>query len=288
MMFSGENNQNHNILLYGSMLQLLQWDRSERVLQNYDDIHEHDYWQCNWGLRSSADVVVGKQTKELNKWDMIFIPPHTPHKIIHHNRFLSLSFKFHTNLLAVNELLFVSGNAYTKSIITAADILVRTMFPLNRQSDENGIFIDAESHYHHTIEYLLAGVINVLILDNDPLPEPAGSLRRMLRNSGGVPLSVSEAAERCALSRNHLCNLVKASVNMSAKNFIDQERAFIASQYLKFSDMNIAEISDRMQFPTSGHFCKFFRRMTGMTPGGYRRRMVLPAKESRISGKMEI
>lgn len=269
------------VLLPGTLLQLLHWDFLDTVLQDYQNMHEHDYWQCNWGLRGSCDVYIDDTIVTLHRGDMLFIPPHTPHKMTNQKNFLSLSFKYRTNLSIMNEVMFVSKSRASLGIIKAAEILVKSAFPVNKQGMKTSTAIAPENHYHHTIEYLIAGTINFLVLKNNPLPKPADTLRHILHKSGGMPLEVRDAAAECMLSRNHLCNLVKSQTGMSAKQFIDKERALIASQYLKFSDMNIEEISDRMGFPSSGHFCKFFRRVAGCTPGKYRNlaKLALPVQE---------
>ena len=267
------------VLLPGSLLQLLQWDFLDTVLLDYQNIHQHDYWQCNWGLRGSCDVCVDDAVVTLHRGDMLFIPPNTPHKLVNQKNFLSLSFKYRTNLSVMNEVMFVPKSRASLGIIRAAEILVKTAFPVGKQGVKTSTAIAPENHYHHTIEYLIAGTINFLVLKNNPLPKPADSLRHMLHKSGGLPLAVGDAAAACMLSRNHLCNLVKQQTGMSAKEFIDRERALIASQYLKFSDMNIEEIADRMGFPSSGHFGKFFQRVCGCTPGKYRNLAKLAAPE---------
>jgi len=258
------------VLLPGSVLQLLYWGYAEASPDDHVDRHAHDYWQCNWGLNGSCDFHLDDHVSVLRRGDMIFIPPHTPHQLVYKQKFLTLSFKFRTNLPMINEPLFVKSSKTSRGIIRAAEILIQTAFPQRMIGLKAGMAVNPDAHYQHLIEYLIAGTINFLLLKNNPLPEPANSLRRILRNSGGLPLGVQDAAGKLAVSRNQLCNQVKNCTGMSAKEFIDQERALIALQYLKFSGMNIAEIADKMGFSTSGHFCKFFRRITGSSPGNYR------------------
>lgn len=270
------------ILLPGSMLQLLYWGYAEASPADYVDVHAHDFWQCNWGLSGSCEFHLDGQVFTLRRGDMIFIPPYTPHKLVYKQKLLTLSFKYRTNLSMINEPLFVKRSKTSQGIIRAAEILIQTAFPKKMIGLKSGMAVNADAHYQHLIEYLIAGTINFLLLKNNPLPEPANSLRQILRNSGGAPLGVQEAAQRLKISRNQLCNLVKSRIGTSAKEFIDQERALIALQYLKFSGMNIAEIADKMGFSTSGHFCKFFRRVTGKSPGNYREvtNLTVPEQET--------
>ena len=106
------------------------------------------------------------------------------------------------------------------SIIRAAEILIQTAFPKRMIVLKSGMAVNSDAHYQHLIEYLIAGTINFLLLKNNPLPEPANSLRQILRNSGGQPLGVQDAAAKLAVSRNQLCNQVKNCTGMSAKEFM--------------------------------------------------------------------
>ena len=56
---------------------------------------------------------------------------------------------------------------------------------------------------------------------------------------------------------------------LSTKEFIDHERAKIAKRLLKYSEMNVSEIADLMEFDDAYCFSKFFRRITGIPPGKY-------------------
>ena len=286
-MFSG-NYQLPEVLIPGSSLQLLNWGFAEAGPDDSTELHEHDYWQCNWGLNGVCDFYYGDKFAVLRRGDMIFIPPHLPHRLFYRTNFLSLSFKYHTNLFTVAEPLLVKSCRSSLGIIRAAEILVKTAFPRKMVGLKTGVTVDTEAHYQHVIEYLIAGTINFLMLKNNPLPEPADTLRRLLRESGGSALTVQDAADRCLLSRNHLCRKIKAAVGVSAKEFIDRERALIASEYLKFSDMNISEIADRMQFPDAGHFCKFFRRISGYTPANFRNHSKMAFSEATYLGETEI
>ena len=270
------------ILVPGSTLQLLYWGYAEASPADRVETHAHDFWQCNWGLQGSCEFYLGEQIFTLHRGDMIFIPPRTPHKLVYRNRFLTLSFKYRTNLSMIDEAIFVKNSKTSMGIIKAAEILIRTAFPERMIGLKSGMVVNAGAHYQHLIEYLIAGTINFLLLKNNPLPEPASTIRQILHNSGGMPLGVQAAAKRLNISRNQLCNQLKDRTGMSAKEFIDQERILIALQYLKFSGMNIAEIADRMGFSTTGGFCKFFRRITGKSPGNYREvtNLTIPGQEA--------
>ena len=77
-------------------------------------------------------------------------------------------------------------------------------------------------------------------------------------------------AGEIGLSREHLSSLVSKASGRTASAWIDEALLSRAKILLRHTDLTSAEISDRMNFPAPSHFVRFFRRLTGLTPGQYR------------------
>ena len=78
-------------------------------------------------------------------------------------------------------------------------------------------------------------------------------------------------AKEIGISREHLSNLVTAASGRTASSWIDEALLSRAKILLGHTDLTSAEISDRLNFPAPAHFARFYKRLTGMTPGQYRR-----------------
>jgi len=87
------------------------------------------------------------------------------------------------------------------------------------------------------------------------------------------------AAERHGLDfyASHLCvtprymsTIVSNVSGRSAKHWIDEAMVNAIKVQLRYSDKQVAEIAYDMNFPNPSFFCKYFRRLTGMTPMDYR------------------
>jgi AraC-like DNA-binding protein len=57
---------------------------------------------------------------------------------------------------------------------------------------------------------------------------------------------------------------------MPLKTYLDLERAKVASRLLEYSDLNITEIAETLDFPDVFSFSRFFRRVVGMSPRPFR------------------
>jgi len=77
-------------------------------------------------------------------------------------------------------------------------------------------------------------------------------------------------AGEIGLSREHLSSLISKASGRTASAWIDEALLSRSKILLRHTDLTSAEISDRMNFPAPSHFVRFFKRLTGLTPGQYR------------------
>lgn len=77
-------------------------------------------------------------------------------------------------------------------------------------------------------------------------------------------------ADKMCLTERHLGTVVRQASGVTAKEWID--RAIIAriKVELRHTDKTVAQIADDTCFANPAFFSKFFKRLTGMTPGEYR------------------
>jgi AraC-like DNA-binding protein len=67
-----------------------------------------------------------------------------------------------------------------------------------------------------------------------------------------------------------MSTLVKQVSGKAAKQWIDDAIITRIKVALRHSDKTVSEIADEMCFPNSSFFCKYFKRLTGMTTQAYR------------------
>lgn len=97
--------------------------------------------------------------------------------------------------------------------------------------------------------------------------------------TGFIRLVAQYAAERHGLDfyASHLCvtprymsTIVRYVSGKSAKHWIDEATVNAIKVQLRYTDKQVAEIAYDMNFPNASFFCKYFKRLTGMTPMDYR------------------
>ncbi len=109
--------------------------------------------------------------------------------------------------------------------------------------------------------------ISLTRTDQEFLSKLQGVIRNELSNP---ELDVDLLADQMAVSRSTLYLKMKNLTGMGVKDFINELRINTAMQYLRESDMQIAEISDRTGFSQQRYFSTAFKQATGLTPSQYR------------------
>jgi len=80
-------------------------------------------------------------------------------------------------------------------------------------------------------------------------------------------------AEKAHLTTRHFSVIIKEAVGLSASDYIEQYLATQAKNLLATRpDLSVQQISYHLGFAESPSFCRFFKRMTGLTPNEFRQR----------------
>lgn len=97
------------------------------------------------------------------------------------------------------------------------------------------------------------------------------TLRRQIVNAPHLPWNVTEMARQLHISPGHLHLLYKQKFGISCMDDVIDSRIRKAKDLLAFSDRSIAEIACQSGYQNTEHFCRQFRKITGRTPGGFRK-----------------
>ncbi|MGG7467526.1 helix-turn-helix domain-containing protein [Chryseobacterium arthrosphaerae] len=89
--------------------------------------------------------------------------------------------------------------------------------------------------------------------------------------AGTVPefLELNEIAGELAVSHKHLTDTIKKETGQHPCYFYDEKIIEEAKKMLVISDHSVAEIARIFTYDPS-NFSKFFKKMTGLTPGQFR------------------
>lgn len=77
-------------------------------------------------------------------------------------------------------------------------------------------------------------------------------------------------ADKLCIAPHYLSTLVKQMSGRTVMDWINQTAVKAVKVWLAYSDETAAQIAERLHFPDPASLAKFFKRITGMTPGQYR------------------
>lgn len=84
-------------------------------------------------------------------------------------------------------------------------------------------------------------------------------------------LTVSDIAKEVYVSPYYLCRLFRKVLSESVMEHLTRIRIDHAKRLLECTSLRMDEIARRVGLNDSAHFCKVFKRTTGMSPAHYRR-----------------
>jgi len=85
-------------------------------------------------------------------------------------------------------------------------------------------------------------------------------------------MDVQFLADKLNISRSGLHNKIKLVMKMSTTEFINTVRINKAKEMMKSSDLTFSEISYKVGYCDSAYFSRIFKKLTGKTPGEFRKK----------------
>lgn len=83
--------------------------------------------------------------------------------------------------------------------------------------------------------------------------------------------TVQYYADKLCITANYLNEIVNATMNLSAKQYIRNKMMDEAKRLLVYTDLSISEIAFELHFSAVSYFVRSFRQCTGETPLSYRK-----------------
>lgn len=131
---------------------------------------------------------------------------------------------------------------------------------------------------------MLRQLLGALLIRTARLPDPAGrpvpatpgaevylAFRRELERSFATTRSIEDYAARLGYAPRTLTRACLAATGRSAKQLANARVTLQAQRLLAHTDLPMAAIGQALGFTEATNFGKFFTRVTGHTPGAFRR-----------------
>ncbi|MBQ9137669.1 MAG: AraC family transcriptional regulator [Alistipes sp.] len=152
--------------------------------------------------------------------------------------------------------------------------------PHNNTGSNSDIFREyAVRHMFAAMVYRICQMVsNINSIETDVAPKDRSSdyfkqLISLLHDHYKTERSVEFYASQMNLTPKHLSRVVRNYSGKSVHQWIDEFVVLEIKNLLKFSDLSIQQISYELNFPNPSFMGQYFKRITGKTPGEYRKEM---------------
>lgn len=148
--------------------------------------------------------------------------------------------------------------------------IIETLWTIVRDTDFG-------SSVAHSLLTAVLGIYESIYARTATQPESSNSHERevflrfinLVHQYGRRERKLSFYADKLCLSQHYLSTLISASSGTTAREWIEKAVISEAKVMLKHTNMLTYQIADELNFPNVSFFCKFFKRLTGMTPLQY-------------------
>lgn len=87
-----------------------------------------------------------------------------------------------------------------------------------------------------------------------------------------TPIDIERLAEMCFLTKDHFIRIFKKEMNCTPGKYINEKKIAAAQLRLLVQDMSVKDVSYSLGFDNAAYFNRLFKKITGESPGAYKRR----------------
>lgn len=246
-----------------------------------DNPHRHNYYTVIWSFTATGKHIIDFKEYEILPNHIFFVSPEQVHQVITDPKPTGYVILFSSEFLEKNSIRpdFISNlKLFQKSDETPP-------LPIPPQMAETlKIFatkMDTEFHSDSEMRYETIGAYLKLFLiecnghcsltplNNTQFIEVGKSLvknfKEIVETHFKTWHQVQEYAEKLNVSPNYLNEIIKSSVNVSAKEFIQNRLALEAKRMIVFTNKSSKEIGFDLGFDDPSHFSKFIKSKLGLS-----------------------
>lgn len=107
-------------------------------------------------------------------------------------------------------------------------------------------------------------------IDEKSDKDMVGEIMQYLSEHISEKVSLEDIVKEYSINRNLLNQIFIKETSMTCLNYLEKMRMSLAQTMLADTELQIAEISDRVGYPDPNYFIKVFKKHTGVTPSKYR------------------
>lgn len=235
--------------------------------------HHHTFFELHFILSGEIVYNINDRLIALHANDYLIIPPKQSHKVERHTKDvvkMSLAFAFISSDPLLEALLASANKKHEMSSLIKDNIL----FIIDHIKEPNNTSIFFVQNRIYEIIYNSCNKrLNTLPKNEFDTKTDERLLRakKFVCDNLHMPLSCEDIANYCHLSSRQLRRLFETHEHKPLLQYIHDKKIEKAQELLLDTEKKLSDISSLVGFSNEHYFNSFFKKMTGITPGDYRK-----------------
>lgn len=274
-------------------------NRSDELQEYCNIMHKHDFIEIAYVISGSGVHIVGENRYETSRGDLFVINSDMPHGFFPKEGGVGPPVVYNCVFMPqFLDLSLFSANHFTDVL---SSFLFKSLFPDDftpqpdlrlggaEFSEIGDLFEKMYSEYKQMnmgyVDILRAYLIELIIkifryMDKSSGAKPAQKKQELISRAIAYmklnydsDITLSDLAMQSFISKNYFSRLFKQVTGTNFSDYIQYLRIDQACTLLKTTDMKVTDISSQVGFSDVKFFYEVFKKITGKTPGDFRKRM---------------
>ena len=255
--------------------------------------HYHNNYEISFITEGSGKRIVGDSIEEFQPGDLAFIGPNLPHvwipekdSRVSSSRTLEMVFlQFNLNVLPPQLLMLHEFDNVRRALDLSergiqiiGDTLNRTSEIMLQLPYLKGF--ERMSHFLTLMNIIGESKTNIDLATTEYLKrrfrtgvKRIAAIHDYLMNNYREEIELKGLADLVNMKEGSLCRVFKENVGMTIFEYLNKIKIEFACNLLMDADLKISEVCWDSGFNNFSHFNKQFKRITGMTPSEYRKKI---------------
>jgi len=246
-------------------------------------MHTHEHWEIMIITEGSYTHKINNITRTLNPNTLCLIRPSDVHIIVDTMRKQSSHINFEITDSFMKTIFDLTDKTlyddFQKPDYIEFEISQRTTQYLIENIQKLHMMNRSEPNYNKLLMVLFFDLLrnilyqNIQTMHENSYPAPVSEMIKLMSDKQSFLLSIEELCPKSNYSHSHIINLFKKHLNMTPVRYFLNVKMNYAQNLLETTTMSIISISSQAGFASLSHFNIAFKKVFGITPGMYRKKL---------------
>jgi AraC-like DNA-binding protein len=258
----------------------------------HQDLEHHDFWEIVFVLKGSAECTQADRPFTLEEGNIVFHRPNCTHSLkcgansevfVASFECLSESIGFFSDKMValsqkqisfIKEIIDIAKKTYDITFYNS-DVEIMNLLPQPT--------LGGEQLVKNYLEMLLIDLMrtltetesgnSVFLQETEINNKLAEDIIKILKSNIYNRLSIEEISRKISYSKAYVFRQFKLATNKSVMEYFTDLKISVAEELIRENELSIKEISDKLAFDSPNYFTKTFKKITGVTPTAYKKRI---------------